>query len=51
MEPCQSSSILHENFEFMFKNTADAPVSVDDDDFVSPPPGVHKVGSKEGVTD
>lgn len=24
---------------------------MDNDDFVSPPPGVHKAGSKEGVAD
>ncbi|KAI3510909.1 hypothetical protein L1887_18047 [Cichorium endivia] len=52
MEPSRSSSRLRENVKKKFKNTSNTPLTVDDDDdFVSPPPGVNIPGNKQGVLD
>ncbi|KAI3522693.1 hypothetical protein L1887_00680 [Cichorium endivia] len=51
MEGSRSSSRLRENLKSKFKNTSNTPVSVDDDDFVSPPPGVKIAGNKQGAVD
>ncbi|KAI3501149.1 hypothetical protein L1887_29010 [Cichorium endivia] len=52
MERSRSSSRLRENVKTKFKNTSNTPLFVDDDDdFVSPPPGVNIAGIKEGVVD
>ncbi|KAI3506534.1 hypothetical protein L1887_21093 [Cichorium endivia] len=50
MEGSRSSSRLRENLKLKFKNTSNTPVSVDDDDFVSPPP-CQKLGNKQGAVD
>ncbi|KAI3523747.1 hypothetical protein L1887_02119 [Cichorium endivia] len=52
MEPSRSSSRLRENVKTKFKNTSNTPLTVDDDDdFVSPPPGINIPGNKQGVLD
>ncbi|KAI3522370.1 hypothetical protein L1887_00092 [Cichorium endivia] len=50
MEPSRSSSRLRENVKTKFKNTSNTPLTVDDDDdFVSPAPGINIPGNKQGV--
>ncbi|KAI3497009.1 hypothetical protein L1887_39389 [Cichorium endivia] len=52
MEPSRSSSRFRENVKTKFKNTSNTPLTVDDDDdFVSPAPGINIPGNKQGVLD